>query len=72
MQASVGAVANRLQLASSRILDTQTNTTAALSNVQDADMAATITQYSTEQAAFTAALKASASIVQTSLLDFLH
>jgi hypothetical protein len=35
-------------------------------------MAATITQYSTEQAAFTAALKASASIVQTSLLDFLH
>ena len=40
MQASVGAVANRLQLASSRIQDTQTNTTAALSNVQDADMAA--------------------------------
>ncbi len=72
MQASVGAVANRLQLASSRILDTQTNTTAALSSVQDADMASTITNYSTEQAAYTAALRASATIVQTSLLNFLQ
>jgi flagellar hook-associated protein 3 FlgL len=64
-------VANRLQLAGARIQDTQTNTTAALSKVQDADMAATITNFSTEQAAYTAALRASASIVQTSLLDFL-
>ena len=71
LQASVGAVANRLGLAASRIQDTQTNTTAALSKVQDADMAATITNFSTEQAAYTAALRASASIVQTSLLDFL-
>jgi flagellar hook-associated protein 3 FlgL len=72
MQASVGAVANRLQLASSRIQDTQTNTSAALSSVQDADMATTITNYSTEQAAYSAALRASASIVQESLLNFLQ
>jgi flagellar hook-associated protein 3 FlgL len=72
MQASVGAVSNRLQLASSRIQDTQTNTTAALSADQDADMATTITNYSTEQAAYSAALRASASIVQESLLNFLQ
>ena len=35
-------------------------------------MAETITEYSTQQAAYSAALKAGANIVQTSLLDFLH
>jgi flagellar hook-associated protein 3 FlgL len=72
LQTSVGVVGNRLQLAASRIQDTQTNATAALSSVQDADMAATITAYSTEQAAYTAALRASATIVQSSLLNFLQ
>ena len=35
-------------------------------------MASTITAYSTEQAAYTAALRAGASIIQTSLLNFLQ
>lgn len=71
MQASAGSIADRLQMASSRIQDTQTNVTAALSNDQDVDMAATITNFSTEQAAFQAALQSGASIVQESLLNFL-
>ena len=44
---------------------------AVLSDVEDADMAQTITQYTTQQAAYSAALKAGANIVQMSLLDFL-
>lgn len=71
LQANVGATENRLSLASSRIQDLQVSQTQELSTVQDADMAQTTIDYSTEQAAYTAALHASANIVQSSLLDFL-
>lgn len=71
MQAGLGATADRLQLASSRIQDLQSSDTRALSNTQDADMAKTAIDFSTEQAAYNAALRASANIVQSSLLDFL-
>jgi flagellar hook-associated protein 3 FlgL len=72
MQAGLGAVTNRLQLASSRISSLQTAATQVLSNTQDADMAQVAIDYSTQQAAYTAALKAGASIVQESLLNFLN
>lgn len=72
MEANVGAVTDRLTLASNRIQQIQTSDTQALSNVQDADMATTAINFSTEQAAYTAALRAGANIVQSSLLDFLH
>jgi flagellar hook-associated protein 3 FlgL len=71
MQASLGATSNRLALASSRIQSMQTSDTQVLSNAQDADMAQVAIDYSTEQAAYTAALKAGANIVQSSLMDFL-
>ncbi|MGZ4249659.1 MAG: flagellar hook-associated protein FlgL [Solirubrobacteraceae bacterium] len=71
MEANVGAITNRLTLASSRIEQLQNSDTAALSNVQDADMATVAINFSTEQAAYQAALKAGANIVQSSLLDFL-
>ena len=72
MEASMGAVTNRLTLASTRIQQLQNSETAALSNVQDADMATVAINFSTEQAAYSAALKAGANIVQSSLLDFLN
>lgn len=72
LQASLGATANRLQLASSRIQSLQTANSQALSSVQDADMAQVAIDYSTQQAAYTAALKAGANIVQESLLNFLN
>jgi flagellar hook-associated protein 3 FlgL len=72
VQSSVGATINRLQLASSRIQDLQTSQTKLLSQTQDADFAKAAIDYSTEQSAYTAALRASANIVQSSLLDFLH
>ena len=72
MEANMGAITNRLTLASTRIQQLQNSDTAALSNVQDADMATVAINFSTEQAAYSAALKAGANIVQSSLLDFLN
>jgi len=71
MQAQVGATANRLTLATSRITAISANDTKALASDQDVDIATATTQYSTEQAGYQAALKTGASIVQSSLLDFL-
>lgn len=71
LQADAGATSDRLTLASTRISDLQTSDTAALSNTEDANMAQTMTTYSNEQAAFSAALRAGANIVQSSLMDFL-
>ncbi len=72
MQANVGATENRLSLASSRIQDLQAADTKLLSNTQDADIGQAAVDYSTEQASYSAALRASANIVQSSLLDFLR
>ncbi len=72
IRADVGARTNRLAIASSRLSGLNLNATQLLSNTQDADMAQTITEYTTQQAAYNAALRAGANIVQTSLLDFLH
>jgi flagellar hook-associated protein 3 FlgL len=71
MQANVGAATDRLTYASTAVQNLQTSDTAALSNDEDANMAQTMTNYSNEQAAFTAALRAGADIVQSSLMDFL-
>ncbi len=72
LQASLGATTDRLQLASDRIQSLQLADTQVLSNTQDADMAQTEINFSTEQAAYTAALRAGANIVQSSLMDFLQ
>ncbi|HLI60882.1 MAG TPA: flagellar hook-associated protein FlgL [Solirubrobacteraceae bacterium] len=68
---NLGAATDQMTMASTTISDMQTSVTADLSNDEDANMATTMTTYSNEEAAFTAALKAGASIVQTSLMDFL-
>jgi len=72
IRADVGARTNRLAIAGSRLSGLSLNSTKLLSDVEDADMAQTITQYTTQQAAYSAALKSGANIVQSSLLDFLH
>lgn len=71
LTAGMGATSERLDMAASRIQSLQTSDTQALSNTQDADMAQTEINYSTQQAALTAALQAGAHIVQQSLMDFL-
>ncbi len=72
LQAEAGSVTDQLNLALSRIQSLQTTTTEQLSNVQDANIAKVSIEYSNEHAAFEAALHAGASIVQESLLEFLH
>jgi flagellar hook-associated protein 3 FlgL len=71
LQSGLGAVQDRLEMASSRIQSLQATDAQALSNTQDADMAKTEIDFSTEQAALTAALQAGAHIVQQSLMNFL-
>ena len=68
----VGARTNRLDAASSRLSQLEETTTTLLSNTEDADMAKTLIDASTQQAVYQSALRAGAQIVQTSLLDFLH
>lgn len=72
VQAEAGAVTDQLNLALSRIQSLQVTTSGQLSNVQDANIAKVSIEFSNEQAAFDAALRAGASIVQQSLLEFLH
>jgi flagellar hook-associated protein 3 FlgL len=71
LQTQLGTSTDQMTMAASTISDMQTSVTSDLSNDEDANMATTMTTYSNEEAAFTAALKAGASIVQTSLMDFL-
>ncbi len=71
LTADMGATTDRLQMAASRIQTLQASDAQSLSNTQDADMAQTEVDFSTEQAALTAALQAGAHIVQQSLMDFL-
>jgi flagellar hook-associated protein 3 FlgL len=71
-RAQTGAIANRLDAAASRLGQIEGTTTKLLSDVEDADMAKTLVDYSTQQAAYQAALKAGAQLIQPSLLDYLH
>jgi flagellar hook-associated protein 3 FlgL len=72
VQARVGAGMNRLDTASSRLQEIEESTMSMLSNTEDADMAETLVNFSTQQAVYQSALQAGARIVQSSLLDFLR
>jgi flagellar hook-associated protein 3 FlgL len=72
VRAVVGATANRLTAAGSRLDELEESSTGMLSTVEDADMAETMVQYTNERTAYESALHAGAGIVQTSLLDFLR
>jgi flagellar hook-associated protein 3 FlgL len=70
-QATVGARENRLTAATSRLQQLQQAQSQQLSNTQDADMAQTMIDFSTQSAVYQAALKAGATLIQPSLMDFL-
>jgi flagellar hook-associated protein 3 FlgL len=72
LQATAGSVTDQLQTALSRSEDLQTSIAEGLSNTEDTNVAATSVTYANEQAAYEAALRAGASIVQESLLNFLQ
>ena len=72
VQAGAGAATDQLQTALTRVQELQSTTTAQLSNVQDANIAQVAMEFTNQQSAYDAALRAGASIVQESLLEFLH
>ncbi len=72
LQTQLGSTSDQMTMAAGTISDMQTSVTSDLTNDIGANMATTMTTYSNEEAAFTAALKAGASIVQSSLMDFLN
>jgi flagellar hook-associated protein 3 FlgL len=70
-RAANGALTDRLEAAATRLSSMEELSTKQLSDTEDADMAKTLVDYSTQQSAYQAALKAGAQLVQLSLLDFL-
>lgn len=71
-RAVVGARAGRLDAAQERLSQLEEQTVRLLSETEDADIAKTLVDLSTQQAVYQSALKASAAIIQPSLLDFLR
>ena len=72
VRARVGATVNRLEVAAGRLAEYEGTTLKLLSDTEDADIAKAMIDFSVQQSALQAGLKAGASIVQTSLLDFLR
>ncbi len=70
-QATVGASENRLSSAASRLQQLQQAQTQQLSNVQDTDVAQAMINFSQESSVYQAALRAGASLIQPSLMNFL-
>jgi flagellar hook-associated protein 3 FlgL len=72
VQATAGSTTDQLRSASTRIESLEVSMTKALSNTYDANIAQVSIEYSNEQAAYSAALRAGANIIQESLLNFLR
>jgi flagellar hook-associated protein 3 FlgL len=71
-RASIGARTNRLSAATDRLQQLEQAQTQQLSNTEDADVAQTMVDYSTQSAVYQAALKAGSQLIQPSLLNFLN
>lgn len=72
IRATVGATTNRLESAVLRLRELEEASTESLNQIEGADMAKTLTDFSLQQAVYQSALKTGANIVQNSLLDFLR
>jgi flagellar hook-associated protein 3 FlgL len=72
IRARNGAQTNRLDAASTRLDQITGTLTDQLSKTEDADIAKTMIDFNSQSAAYQAALKAGANIVQSSLMDFLR
>jgi len=71
-RATNGAMAARLEAATTRLDDLELAGTSRLSRLEDADMAKAMLDLSTRQSAYQAALRAGATVIQPSLMDFLR
>lgn len=71
LRADLGARTNRMTAISDQLDNTASNLTQNLSDIQDADMAKTITDFQNQQNVYKAALSVGAQIIQPSLVDFM-
>lgn len=71
-RSEVGARTNRVELVNSRLLDQEMNTTTLLSKTEDLDVAEAMIKATSAQTVYEAALKSSANIMNTSLIDFMR
>jgi flagellar hook-associated protein 3 FlgL len=72
VRAANGARAQRLETALSRLQQSEETTMTQLSQTEDADLAKTLIELNSQTAAYQAALRAGANLVQSSLMDFLR
>jgi flagellar hook-associated protein 3 FlgL len=72
VRAANGAKTNRLEAALGRLSQLEESVLGQLSKTEDADIAQTLIDINSQTAAYQAALRAGASIVQMSLMDFLR
>jgi flagellar hook-associated protein 3 FlgL len=72
LQANAGSTIDQLQTAIERSEDLQVQVSKTLSGTEDVNVANASIEFSNERAAYEAALRAAASIVQESLLNFLQ
>jgi len=72
LRAEVGTRQMRLDTATARLQQIEQTQNELLSTVEDADMAKTYVDFSTQQSVYQAALKAGSQVIQPSLLDFLR
>lgn len=70
--AEAGGISNRLDLAATQLRDASLRVTTRRSELEDVDMLEAIMDFQRTQIGFEAALKVTASILQTSLLDYLR
>jgi flagellar hook-associated protein 3 FlgL len=72
LRAANGARSQRLESALSRLQQSEESAVGQLSNTEDADIAKTLIELNSQTAAYQAALRAGANLVQSSLMDFLR
>jgi flagellar hook-associated protein 3 FlgL len=72
VRANNGSLSNRLEAAGERLDQIEETQTSQLSELEDADIAKTLIDFNSQSAAYQAALKAGANIMQPSLMDFLR
>ncbi len=72
VRARNGSQTNRLEAATTRLDQISLALTSQLSKTEDADIAKVMIDFNSQSAAYQAALRAGANIVQTSLMDFLR
>jgi flagellar hook-associated protein 3 FlgL len=72
VRAANGARSNRLEAALTRLDQVEESTVRQLSETEDADIAKVLIELNSQTAAYQSALRAGASIVQASLMDFLR